>query len=119
LLGSNARQVEIIAVDANPLYRSNAYTLAYSNQEGLVSKANWQFLSGSLKSLEKTWSNYSVSVSYSAPGAMIAHNDIMYVIGRGGVIRYVLNADIGSGSGVVQSSFENTLLSAIRSARAS
>lgn len=119
LLGSKARQVEIIAVDANPLYRSNAYTLAYSNQEGLDGKANWEFLSGSLKSLAKTWSNYSVSVSYSAPGSMIAHNDIMYVIGRGGVIRYVLNADIGSGSGVVQSSFENTLLSAIRSAQAS
>jgi cytochrome oxidase Cu insertion factor (SCO1/SenC/PrrC family) len=117
LLGAAASQVEFVAINANPLYRSTAYTTAFSTQEGLNSFTNWQFLTGSLPSLQSIWTQYGVTVSYYGPGSMIAHNDIMYVIGSDGQIHYIINSDPGSGTRVTESSFENTLLSTINAVK--
>ena len=115
MLGSARRRVELVAVVANPVYRSTFYLAAFDRQEGLGHLSNWDFLTGSRSQLQSIWNSFSVLVSYSPAGAMIAHSDIAYVIGPRGRERYFIDADPGPGTQVSQSSFAVVLTSAIRS----
>ena len=47
-LGSQARQVDFVAIVANPIYRSASFTKQFDRQEGLTQVANWYYLTGSL-----------------------------------------------------------------------
>src|SRR6202042_247266 len=51
MLGSRARNVALVAIVANPLYRSPDYTRAFDRQELLTRVPNWYFLTGSLAQL--------------------------------------------------------------------
>jgi len=113
LLGSDARNVELVAVVVNPLYRARAYLTAFDHQEGLSGLRNWMFLTGSAAALERVWNAFGEQVAYSPGGAMIAHSDIAYVIDAGGDTRYVLDADPGPGTAATRSSFAVTLTSSI------
>ena len=62
LLGAQASNVELVAIDANPTYYSIQFTRAFSQQEGLSSDPNWLYLTGTLAQLstsgtstESTW----------------------------------------------------------------
>jgi cytochrome oxidase Cu insertion factor (SCO1/SenC/PrrC family) len=114
LLGASARRVELVAIVANPLYRSVAYTRAFDRQEGLSGVPNWLFLTGSLAALQRAWSNYDVAAQILAPGGMIAHSDVAYVIDRAGHTRSELDFDPGPGTSSTQSSFAAELASAAR-----
>ena len=46
LLGSSAKNTELVAVVANPTYISTAYTRAFTDQEYLNTVPNWLFLTG-------------------------------------------------------------------------
>jgi cytochrome oxidase Cu insertion factor (SCO1/SenC/PrrC family) len=105
VLGSRARQVELVAIVANPLYRSIAYTQAFDRQELLTSLPNWLFLTGSLPQLTHAWKGYYVTAQLNGPGAMALHPDIAYVIDARGVARTELNMDPGPGSPISESSF--------------
>ncbi len=105
LLGSDARHVELVAVVANPVYRSAAYMVAFDRQEGLEHLANWDYLTGSATQLRRTWYSFGIQVEYAPGGAMIAHSDIAYVIDPAGHTRYVLNTDPGPGTQASKSSF--------------
>jgi len=105
LLGAASRQVELVAVVANPTYRATEFTRAFDQQEGLATVPDWLYLTGTLPQLEKVWDDYGVTVENLPAGAMSAHDDIAVVIDRTGQIRYELSADPGPGTTSSQSSF--------------
>jgi cytochrome oxidase Cu insertion factor (SCO1/SenC/PrrC family) len=109
LLGSGSRNVEMVAVVANPVYRSVTYTRAFDAQEGLSRLPNWLFLTGSLAQLQQAWRRYGIAAQVLPGGGMIAHNDVAYVIDKGGRTRAELNFDPGPGTASTQSSFAGEL----------
>ena len=52
-----------------------------------------------------TWNAYGVQVTVEPAGAMVAHNDIAYVIDQKGRVREILSADPGGGTAPMRSSF--------------
>jgi cytochrome oxidase Cu insertion factor (SCO1/SenC/PrrC family) len=116
MLGALARRVQLVAVVANPVYRSSSYVVAFDHQEGLEHLKNWYFLTGSTSQLQGIWDSFGVLVSYSTGGSMIAHSDIAYVIDPKGRARYIIDTDPGPGTQVTKSSFSGVLASAIESA---
>ncbi len=102
----------MVAIVANPVYRSAAYTRAFDAQEGLSRLPNWLFLTGSLSQLQQTWRSYAIAAQIVPAGGMIAHNDVAYVIDRAGHTRAELNFDPGPGTASTKSSFAVELVSA-------
>ncbi|HEV8064074.1 MAG TPA: SCO family protein [Acidimicrobiales bacterium] len=109
LVGSEASGVEFVAVVANPLYRSVAVVDAFDATERLNSLPNWLYLTGSLSQLEKVWSDYYVGVSVTSAGGMVAHDDLAYVIDRGGREQWLINSDPGPGTEPTEASFAGLL----------
>ncbi len=105
LLGSKDSDVDLVAIVANPTYRSTEFTRAFDRQDGLDSVPNWLYLTGSVSQLAQVWRDYGVSVQDLPAGAMAAHNDLAIVIDRSGNIREELGADPGPGTSSTQSSF--------------
>jgi cytochrome oxidase Cu insertion factor (SCO1/SenC/PrrC family) len=114
VLGASARNVELVAIDANPLYRQVAYTRAFDRQERLTSVPNWLFLTGSLAQLRQAWRRYDVAAQVLPAGGMIAHSDVAYVIDASGQIRTELDFDPGPGTATTESSFAVELSDAAR-----
>ncbi|HEY2312799.1 MAG TPA: SCO family protein [Streptosporangiaceae bacterium] len=112
MLGADSRNVEMVAIVANPVYRSVAYTRAFDAQEGLSRLPNWLFLTGSLAQLQQTWKNYAISAQVEAPGGMVAHDDLAYVIDTAGRTRAELNFNPGPGTASTKSSFAAELATA-------
>ena len=94
-LDAQRSDVDFVAVVANPIYRSTAYTGAFDRQEDLTGLSNWYFLTGSIPQLSAAWSSYGVQVETLAAGAMVAHSDLAVVIDREGHERDVLIDDPG------------------------
>jgi cytochrome oxidase Cu insertion factor (SCO1/SenC/PrrC family) len=105
MLGAQQARVELVAVVANPVYRSVTFTRAFDRQEGLDSVPNWLYLTGSLSQLRPVWRHYGVEVENLPAGAMAAHNDLAVVIDPAGRIRRELGADPGPATGGTRSSF--------------
>jgi cytochrome oxidase Cu insertion factor (SCO1/SenC/PrrC family) len=105
VLGAKSRGVELVAIVANPLYRSIAYTRAFDRQENLTALPNWLFLTGSLAQLQQAWKTYFVSAEILPPGGMIGHSDLAYVIDALGRTRTELDFDPGPGTASSESSF--------------
>jgi cytochrome oxidase Cu insertion factor (SCO1/SenC/PrrC family) len=115
-LGSKDSQVELVAVAANPTYYGIQFTQAFSEQEGLSTVKNWLYLTGPLTQLEHIWGQYGIDVQDLPAGAMSAHNDLAFVIDRGGVIRQEISDDPGPGTSSTQSSFGALLAADAREA---
>lgn len=96
-LQAQGRQVDFVAVVANPIYRSTSFVNAFDQQEGLTHVANWYYLTGSLAQLQQVWSAYGVLVNTIPNGAMVDHSDLAYVIDGRGHERDVLIDDPGPG----------------------
>jgi cytochrome oxidase Cu insertion factor (SCO1/SenC/PrrC family) len=105
LLGAKDKDVELVAIVANPTYRSTTFTQAFDRQEGLAAVPNWLYLTGSTSQLAALWRQYGVTVENLPAGAMSAHNDLVLVIDRSGEVRQELNADPGPGTTSTKSSF--------------
>jgi cytochrome oxidase Cu insertion factor (SCO1/SenC/PrrC family) len=105
LLGAQDKDVMLVAVVANPTYRSTVFTQAFDRQEGLAAVPNWLYLTGSSSQLAALWRQYGVTVENLPAGAMSAHNDLVLVIDRSGEVRQELNADPGPGTTSTKSSF--------------
>jgi cytochrome oxidase Cu insertion factor (SCO1/SenC/PrrC family) len=105
MLGAQAGHVELVAVVANPTYRSTAFTRAFDRQEGLTAVPNWLYLTGSLGQLGEVWRHYGVTVQNLPAGAMSAHNDLAVIIDPAGRIRQEMDADPGPGTSGTKSSF--------------
>jgi cytochrome oxidase Cu insertion factor (SCO1/SenC/PrrC family) len=111
-LGGQARDVDFVAVVANPIYRAAAFTNAFDRQEGLSRVPNWYYLTGSLSALRRVWDSYGIEVATIANGAMIAHSELAFVIDGHGDVRDELIDDPGP-TQVFASSFSSLLLSRI------
>jgi len=109
MLGGPGSGVELVAVVANPTYRSAAFTRAFDRQEGLATVPNWLFLTGSLGQLSAVWRQYGITVQNLPAGAMSAHNDLAVVIDRSGNIREEVGTDPGPGTSSTRSSFAGLL----------
>ena len=105
LLGAQDKNVELVAVVANPTYRSTIFTRAFDQQEGLATVPNWLYLTGSLSQLSTVWQHYGVTVQNLPAGSMSAHNDLAVVIDPSGEIRQEVAADPGPGTSSTKSSF--------------
>ena len=116
LLGSDAKNVVFMAIDANPIYINRDFLAAFDHQEGLEHLPNWQYLTGTLPQLEGVWRSFAVEVDVESGGAMIDHTNIAYVIDPSGHTRYVLDADPGPATDATASSFAVTLAGSLRSA---
>jgi cytochrome oxidase Cu insertion factor (SCO1/SenC/PrrC family) len=112
LLGGDARRVELVAVDVNPLYNELAYTQAFDRQEGLAGVPDWLYLTGSPGRLRQVYQAYGVVSETSTGGAMLAHNDVAFVIDQAGHLRQELNFDPGPGTEATKSSFAAELADA-------
>ena len=116
LLGASGRNVELVAVVANPVYHQVAYTQAFDRQENLTGVRNWLYLTGSVPQLQQVWKDYGVYAQILPAGSMIGHPDIAYVIDRAGRVREELNTDPGPGTTATKSSFAVLLAGAARHA---
>jgi cytochrome oxidase Cu insertion factor (SCO1/SenC/PrrC family) len=105
LLGSRASGVELVAIVANPVYRSIAYTRAFDSQEQMSGLRNWLFLTGSLPQLQQAWRGYGIAAQVLPAGGMVAHNDVAFVIDSRGRTRNELDFDPGPGTASSMSSF--------------
>jgi len=115
MLAPVAGRVELVAVVANPVYRSTAVMRAFDRAEGLDHLRNWLYLTGTLHALERAWSDYSIQLAVEPGGAMVAHSDIAYVIDANGRTRAVLSTIPGAGTASARSSFAGVLASVVRS----
>jgi cytochrome oxidase Cu insertion factor (SCO1/SenC/PrrC family) len=105
LLGRQARDVELVAISANPSYYSVEFTRAFDEQEGMASVPDWMYLTGSLSQLRQVWGDYGADVENLPAGAMAMHPDIAIVIDPAGNIVQEVNADPGAGTTTTQSSY--------------
>jgi cytochrome oxidase Cu insertion factor (SCO1/SenC/PrrC family) len=112
-LGTQDEKVDFVAIVANPIYRSVAFTDAFDRQEGLAHVGNWLFLTGSVEQLRRVWSSYGVLVETAGAGAMVAHSDLTFVIDARGNERVELDDDPGSGGTPSSTSFSSLLLDRI------
>jgi cytochrome oxidase Cu insertion factor (SCO1/SenC/PrrC family) len=112
-LGTQDEKVYFVAIVANPIYRSVAFTDAFDRQEGLAHVGNWLFLTGSVEQLRRVWSSYGVLEETAGAGAMVAHSDLTFVIDARGNERVELEDDPGSGGTPSSTSFSSLLLDRI------
>jgi cytochrome oxidase Cu insertion factor (SCO1/SenC/PrrC family) len=112
LLGARARQVELVAIAANPTYYGTPFTQAFTRQEGLAGVPNWLFLTGTRTQLRQLWGQYGIQVENLPAGAMSVHNDLAFVIDPSGTIRQEIIDDPGPGTASTQSSFAGLLATA-------
>ncbi len=111
-LSSQGARVDFVAIVANPIYRTAAFTNAFDRQEGLTHLTNWYYLTGSLSALQHVWDSYGVLVNTETAGAMVAHSDLAFVIDPDGRERDALIDDPGPTQSYA-SSFTSLLLSRI------
>jgi cytochrome oxidase Cu insertion factor (SCO1/SenC/PrrC family) len=114
LLGATAKQVELVAVVANPVYHQVTDVQAFDRQEHLDQVPNWLYLTGSVPQLQQVWKDYGLSAEILPAGSMIGHQDIAYVIDRAGHVREELDTDPGPATTATKSSFAVLLANAAR-----
>ena len=111
-LGAAARNVDFVAIVANPIYRSISFTNAFDSQESMNRLPNWYYLTGSVPSSNTSGTPTGSSSTPSAPGRMIAHSDLAFVIDGRGRERDALDRRPGPDTDV-RVSFSSLLLSRI------
>ena len=73
LLGADSRHVELVAIATNPVFYQQAYTQAFTRQEGLAQVPNWLFLTGPLPALRQVWRDYGIDAEVEPAGSMVGH----------------------------------------------
>ncbi len=112
LLGAKTSQVELVAIDVNPLYNEVAYTQAFDRAEELTGVPGWRYLTGSPARLRQVYRAYGQPAQTLPAGAMLGHTDIAFVIDTHGELREELDMDPGPGTAATKSSFATELASA-------
>ncbi|HEY2577841.1 MAG TPA: SCO family protein [Streptosporangiaceae bacterium] len=113
LLAADARRVELVAVNYNPLYTQVSYIQAFDRQEGLAGVRNWLYLTGTRGQLQQVWGHYGVLPPEILPaGSMIGHGDYAFVIDQAGHMRQELDFATGPGTQATKASFAAELTGA-------
>jgi len=116
MLGAQAKHVAMVAIVANPLYKSTKFTLAFDRQEYLSGVPNWYFLTGTSTNLTYALRRFGALALVEPAGGMVDHSEFAEVIDPEGYIRTVFSADPGEATDALQSSFAALLDSEIRAA---
>ena len=116
LLSGEAGQVELVAVNLNPLYRGVSYLRAFDSEEGLAGVPDWRYLTGTPAQLQPVWKSYGQASETLPAGAMLGHSDSAFVIGPDGRLRQELDFNPGPGTAATISSFATELADAARTA---
>ena len=83
LLGTTKRPVTFITINTDPLaFKPSEAAIATATRLGTL--ANWQFLTGSVRELDKVWVSYGIAITADSSTGAAAHNDLMYFIGPAG-----------------------------------
>jgi cytochrome oxidase Cu insertion factor (SCO1/SenC/PrrC family) len=112
LLAADTRQVELVAVNYNPLNTQVSYIRAFDRQEGLDGVPNWLYQTGTRSQLQQVWHDYGLPMEILPAGSMIGHGDYAYVLDRAGHVRQELDFDPGPGTTSTKSSFAAELADA-------
>jgi len=112
LLGADQQQVELVAIDVNPLYNELAYTQEFDHAERLTGVPDWRYLTSSPARLRQVYKAYGQPAQTLPAGAMVGHSDIAFVIDTHGEIREELDMDPGPGTAATESSFAAELAGA-------
>ncbi|MGH9046590.1 MAG: redoxin domain-containing protein, partial [Acidimicrobiales bacterium] len=83
-LGSAAKNVVFLSVNANPFYPGVRYVRSWSDQHGLAKTANWLFATGSPAELRTVWQHYGVEVELDRANRPVVHSTELYFIGPDG-----------------------------------
>lgn len=83
LLAPRRRQIELVAVDANPAFTSPADLRAFDHEHGLSGLSNWQYVTGAPSELRQVWDDFG-AVSQVPRVGMVAHSLLVYVISPAG-----------------------------------
>jgi cytochrome oxidase Cu insertion factor (SCO1/SenC/PrrC family) len=115
LLDGDAGQVELVAINYNPIYTQLSYIRAFDRQERLTGVRNWRFLTAPRSELEQVWQRYGLPPAEVLPaGSMIGHGDYAFLIDQDGHVRQELGFDTGPGTQATKSSFAAELAGAAR-----
>jgi len=113
MLGPDSRQVELVAINYNPIYTQVSYIQAFDRQEGLATVPNWRYLTGTRAQLEQVWRRYGAAPGEILPaGSMIGHGDYAFVIDQKGHLRRELGFNPGPATQATKSSFAAELTDA-------
>jgi cytochrome oxidase Cu insertion factor (SCO1/SenC/PrrC family)/peroxiredoxin len=88
-LGPAAQDVVFVAVNANPFYTDPSYVLDWSTQNDVEALPNWYYLTGTPQQLQRTWSDYKVTVLPDARTRTVTHDAILEFIDPAGSTRAV------------------------------
>ena len=115
LLSADTAQVELVAINYNPVNTQVSYIQAFDRQEGLAGVPNWLYLTGTPAQLQQVWRHYGVPQAEILPaGSMVGHGDYAFVIDQAGHMRQELGFDTGPGTQATKSSFAAELTDAAR-----
>jgi cytochrome oxidase Cu insertion factor (SCO1/SenC/PrrC family) len=114
LLGTQARDVELVAINANPVNYQLGYIRAFDQQERLTSIPNWLYLTGSPAQLRRIWAGYGITAQIEPAGSMIGHDEVAFLIDQNGHVRQEFNFNPGPGTAATKSSFAAELAAAAR-----
>jgi cytochrome oxidase Cu insertion factor (SCO1/SenC/PrrC family) len=108
-LAGDSGRVELVSIVVNPVYYSRAVVDAFDQQEGLTQLPNWEYLTSTPAVLAQVWKSYGITGEVVPAGAMIAHNDLAFVIDQQGRLRQEVQFDPGPGTSATISSFASLL----------
>jgi cytochrome oxidase Cu insertion factor (SCO1/SenC/PrrC family) len=86
-LGPAAADVVFLAVNANPYYPSPSDVLKWSQTNLVEELPNWVFVTGAPAQLQKTWSDYKVTVQENPATRTVAHDALVEFIDPAGRAR--------------------------------
>jgi cytochrome oxidase Cu insertion factor (SCO1/SenC/PrrC family) len=98
-LGSLSRDVELVAIDSNPVFTHVADVAAFTESHGLGRLPNWHFLCGPAGVTQDVLARYGIAVDVPTVG-MVEHSDGVFFIGPDG--REAAYIDDGAGAQLTQ-----------------
>jgi cytochrome oxidase Cu insertion factor (SCO1/SenC/PrrC family) len=94
-LGRRAADVQLLAVNTNPLATSTADVRQWTDAHGMT--GHWLFLTGDAATLQPIWSAYHIGVEVDRDTGKITHTDAVYIIDRQGREQQLLVPDETAG----------------------
>ena len=90
-LGTGARSVALLSVNADPLALAPGTARAAAAASGLGGAhglRNWQYLTGSLAALDRVWTDYGISIDVQRATGQVAHNEYVWLVSPSGSLAY-------------------------------
>ncbi len=83
-LGSAARDVVFLSVNANPYYPAVSTVRSWTDSHGLGRESNWVFETGTPAGLKSVWNQYGVEVELDPASRTVVHSTELYFISPNG-----------------------------------